>query len=100
MLLMQEYIKTKGKKSTNKPEAHIKQEPHSRVELKIAADARRSEIDKEFRDGFQFLNEFPQSVTFFGSARFGHNNPHYKQARRIAERVVKELDYARSEEHT
>lgn len=38
----------------------------------------------EFIEGFQFLADFKKTVTFFGSARFPEDNPHYKKARKLA----------------
>ncbi|MEX2014144.1 MAG: TIGR00730 family Rossman fold protein [Parcubacteria group bacterium] len=63
-------------------------------ELDALAQKRIIEISKEFKEGFRFLENYPQSVTFFGSNQFGENNPYYQDARTLASRVVKELGYA------
>lgn len=55
---------------------------------------RMSEIDKEFADGFAFIQKYQKSVSFYGSARFSENNPHYIQARRLARRIVEDFNYA------
>ncbi|MES2087430.1 MAG: TIGR00730 family Rossman fold protein [Patescibacteria group bacterium] len=49
-------------------------------------------IDHEFTHGFEFIKNYNKSVTFFGSARFTDNNPHYEQARNLA-RKISELGY-------
>jgi uncharacterized protein (TIGR00730 family) len=51
-------------------------------------------IDREFKRGFDFIQNIQKSVTFFGSARFGENDHYYKKARHIAGRISTELNYA------
>lgn len=58
------------------------------------ARTRVTEISKEFSEGFEFLEEYPRSVTFFGANQFKEDNPYYENARTLAARVVKELDYS------
>jgi uncharacterized protein (TIGR00730 family) len=62
-------------------------------ELREAANARISLITKEFTEGFNFLSNYPKSVTFFGSARLTEDNRYYKQARELGSRIAKELQY-------
>ena len=38
-------------------------------------------IMSEFVEGFQLIRELKNTVSIFGSARFGENNKHYKEAR-------------------
>lgn len=66
----------------------------TKKEMHTAAHDRISLISKEFKDGFNFLEDLPKSVTFFGGARFNEEHPYYKQAESLARRIVKELDYA------
>lgn len=40
-------------------------------------------ILSEFVEGFDFLRRLHKEVSVFGSARFGENNTHYKEARRL-----------------
>ena len=47
-------------------------------------------IMSEFVEGFQFLSEFKQEVTVFGSARFKSNNKWYKEARKLGKMLAKE----------
>ncbi len=58
------------------------------------ARRRVSEISKEFAEGFEFLEDYQKSVTFFGANQFREDNPHYADARKLASRVVKELGYS------
>jgi len=67
-----------------------KDEPLSLEEMKIATQKRVSLISKEFRDGFEFLFNYPKSVTFFGSTRFLEDNFYYQKAKKIAGRLVTE----------
>ncbi|KKU68403.1 MAG: Lysine decarboxylase family protein [Parcubacteria group bacterium GW2011_GWA2_47_16] len=64
-----------------------KQEIHRIIKSKV------HRIDRELTEGFEFINKYEKSVTFFGSARFTENNPHYTRARELA-RKISELGYA------
>lgn len=55
---------------------------------------RMDRIEAEFKAGFDFIKKFKKTVSIYGSARFTEENIHWKAARRIAERIVKELDCA------
>ena len=66
----------------------------SREEMHKVAAERVSEISREFTDGFEFLEDYPKSVTFFGANQFREDNPHYISARALAGRLVKELGYS------
>lgn len=46
-------------------------------------------IMAEFVDGFNFISQFPKSVTIFGSARFAENNLHYRGAQKLARMLAK-----------
>lgn len=46
-------------------------------------------IMAEFIDGFQFLADLKKEVSFFGSARFTENNPHYQDALKLARMLGK-----------
>ncbi len=60
-----------------------------------AANRQRIEmIKKEFENGFQFLKDHPLSVTFFGSSQFKEGNKFYEHARKLAQKIVRELNYA------
>lgn len=68
--------------------------PLTLLEMAEAAKKRVAIISKEFSDGFEFLKNYPRSVTFFGSARTKEGEEDYEKARRVAERIVNELHYS------
>jgi uncharacterized protein (TIGR00730 family) len=78
----------------NVPEKHLPVKPLTKSELHTTAKERIEIISKEFEEGFRFIEKYPTSVTFFGSARFTEENTYYKLARSIAGRIVKELGYS------
>lgn len=47
-------------------------------------------IMAEFVDGFNFITKFPKSVTFFGSARAGEKDEHYRAAQKLAHLLAKD----------
>ncbi len=47
-------------------------------------------IMSEFVEGFQFLAELKNEITFFGSARFNEQNEYYREAHRLATMLGKE----------
>lgn len=59
--------------------------------MEFLARERVNEISKEFSEGFSLLAEYPKSVTFFGSAMMGQDNPYCISARELAGKIVKEL---------
>jgi hypothetical protein len=61
--------------------------------LHRAGNMRMSEIGKEFREAFEFLENYPRSVTFFGSTHFDENHPCYARARSLAKKIVTETGY-------
>lgn len=78
------------KKITNDPSFELKIDTLSLPELEEAISKRISVIKKEFVDGFNFIKKYPKSVTFFGSARFSPENPHYIQAMKLAALLAKD----------
>jgi len=56
-------------------------------------DIHVKDISKEFRDGFEFIKKYPKSVTIFGSARLTIASSHYKDAEKLAGRIVTDLGY-------
>lgn len=55
---------------------------------------RTEKISEEFRGGFNFIQEYPQSVTIFGSARTPETHPDYVHAQALSGRIAQELGYA------
>lgn len=52
------------------------------------------QINKEFKEGFEFLKKYPKSVTIYGSARTKHDTKEFKLAEQLGHRIVKDLKYA------
>ena len=67
--------------------------PLTKEEIREEIQGRVSRISKEFKEGFEFIANYPRSVTFFGSSRFDEENEHYKKARILAGKIVKEFGY-------
>jgi uncharacterized protein (TIGR00730 family) len=63
-------------------------------ELEADIKDRISRITMEFTGGFEFLKNYPLSVTFFGSSQTGEGTPYYEKARGLAMRIVQELGYS------
>lgn len=78
----------------NLPSKELEIKPLTRTELEEDAKKRLSLIGTEFSRGFEFLKNYPKSVTFFGSARLEENSPYCKKAENLAGRIVKELNYS------
>jgi uncharacterized protein (TIGR00730 family) len=66
----------------------------SRVQVHQAIHRRLDRIYNEFMSAFEFIKKYPESVTFFGSARFKEDDPYYQKARTLAGKIVKELGYS------
>lgn len=70
------------------------EKPLTLLEISEAAKKRVTLISNEFKDGFEFVKNYPRSVTFFGSARAKEDGVYYKKARGLAEEIVKKLHYS------
>ena len=68
--------------------------PLTLSEISEAAKKRVALISSEFTNGFEFIKNYPRSVTFFGSARTKEEEPYYEKARALAKRIVEDLRYA------
>jgi len=69
-------------------------EPITLQAISEAAQKRVALITQEFRAGFEFIKNYPRSVTFFGSARTSQGDKYYEQARSLAAKIVENLHYA------
>lgn len=69
-------------------------QPLTLVEVAEAAKKRVALISKEFEEGFNFLLQYPRSVTIFGSTRLQPENIYYKKAHDLAYRIADELHYS------
>jgi len=68
--------------------------PVTLSEISEAAQKRVNFISREFTNGFEFVKNYPRSVTFFGSARIKEDEYYYKKARELASKIVEELHYS------
>lgn len=59
----------------------------SREDINRIIKAKVHRIDREFTRAFEFIKNYPKSVSFFGSARFNENSPHYKKAKELARKI-------------
>src|SRR5262245_16586577 len=66
----------------------------SRQEMHALALTRVEEISKEFTEGFEFLEDYPKSVTFFGGNHLLEGNKYYEDAKVLSSRIAKELGYS------
>ena len=57
-----------------------KNKPLTLLEISDAATKRVTLISREFSNGFEFIKNYPRSVTFFGSARTKEDEPYYQKA--------------------
>ncbi len=67
--------------------------PFTRHEIIREVHRHIKAIETEFDQVFTFINNYPKSVTFFGSARFSENTEHYKAAYNLAAELAKR-DYS------
>lgn len=79
-----------SKKRINKPQAEVREQPLRIEELDEDLRNRIHKIRKEFIRGLNFVDQHQHSVTFFGSARFTEENPHYQRAVTIAQAIAEE----------
>ncbi|HBD24981.1 MAG TPA: TIGR00730 family Rossman fold protein [Candidatus Zambryskibacteria bacterium] len=82
------------KQKVNLPLKQLPLNPTTKAEMREDARERLHLISKEFTDGFNFLENFLKSVTFFGGGHFKETNEYYIKARSIASRIVTELQYS------
>lgn len=68
--------------------------PLTLFDISLAANKRVAVISKEFSSGFEFIKNYPRSVTFFGSARMEESDSYYQKARSLAKKIVEELHYS------
>ncbi len=66
----------------------------SRNDMLKTASERVAEISAEFKRGFEFLADYPKTITFFGSNQTKKDSPYYESARTLSHRIVKELGYS------
>lgn len=62
----------------------------SKDDFAVKTEVRMSAIMSEFKQTFDFIQKFPKSVTFFGSARFPEDHAYYKKAENLAAKLCGE----------
>jgi uncharacterized protein (TIGR00730 family) len=67
---------------------------HAREITERDVNRRMKRINKEFKQAFKVLMTHPDTVTFFGSARFEEDNRYYQLARELSKKIVEELGSA------
>lgn len=83
-----------GKTRINVPETEVKIEPLSAEEIKADEERSLALVNVELKRGFDFIQKYEKSVSFFGSARFPHDNEYSEAAEKLAYKISKELGYA------
>ncbi|MBI2476305.1 MAG: TIGR00730 family Rossman fold protein [Candidatus Taylorbacteria bacterium] len=73
--------------ASNEKENESEPEGLSRETIRRIIKAKVHRIDREFTLAFEFIKNYEKSVSFFGSARFTENNPHYQKARGLAKKI-------------
>lgn len=77
--------------SMNVPASDLPQsQPRRRRDFRDTMQWRIFRIMAEFIEGFQFIGDYPRTVSIFGSARFTEDDVHYQQARDLAKKLVDE----------
>lgn len=75
----------------NVPAAKLPQPPKKEErDFRSTMPWRINRIEAEMIEGFQFIADFPKSVTIFGSTRLDENDEWYKEARELGEMLAKE----------
>lgn len=57
-------------------------------------DGRLCQINLEFKQGLEYISQYPRVVTVYGSARFPEDNYYYQKARELGRRIVEAYGYA------
>ncbi len=65
----------------------------TKKELHETAIERVHMIAEEFTKGFDFLRDYPKSVSIFGGLHMTEDSPYYAKARSLGARIVTDLDY-------
>lgn len=66
----------------------------NKKDMHSVATERVMEIAKEFTEGFKFLENYPKTVTFFGSTALTEGDFYYEKARSLSGRIAKELKFS------
>jgi uncharacterized protein (TIGR00730 family) len=79
------------KEELNVPAAKLPQEDkREKKDFRSSMPWRIQRIEAELVEGFQFIADFPKSVTIFGSTRLSEDNEWYREARELGAMLAKE----------
>jgi len=70
------------------------EKPLTIQELAENTKRRVEDIAEEFRQGFEFIMNYPKSVTFFGSTKSKPEDFYYQKAEKLAGMIVRKLHYS------
>ncbi|MDD4989584.1 MAG: TIGR00730 family Rossman fold protein [Candidatus Pacebacteria bacterium] len=56
----------------------------------VTAEDRVSEIDNEFLRGFEFVAQYPKTVTIYGGTKIQEGSVYYEKARVLAKKIVEQ----------
>lgn len=79
-----------NKQAVNEPASTLSGDELTLKELDKDLRERIHVIRREFIEGLNFIRQHQNTVTFYGSARFGEGNEYYRKAYRIAKRLSEE----------
>lgn len=82
------------KQKVNLPLKLLPFDTFTKKQMREDARNRVNLISKEFIDGFNFLENYPKSVTFFGGTHFKETSKCYAKARSLASHIVSKLHYS------
>lgn len=85
---------TAEKKIVNVPEVDLPIVPLTAEQIDEDEERSLALMHKELKAGFDFIKNYPKSVSFFGSARLSQDDEHCVDARALAKLIVEELGYA------
>ncbi len=83
-------MKTTNTNTSSTDTAVLPKEIITQAEMKQEAEERVSRIDAELDKGFEIIDNYTDTVTIFGSARFDEHHPHYQKAREVSTALAKE----------
>ncbi len=75
------------------PPAHKHHLPHVSNVHETSIEEHLDRIQREFRQGFEFIRKYPRTVTIFGSAMAAAEGQSYKHAYELSRKIADELKY-------
>lgn len=75
------------------PPAHKHHIPHITNIHETSIEEHLDRIQREFRQGFEFIQKYARTVTIFGSSMASPSGQNYKHAYELAKRIATDLKY-------